>query len=123
MLTPPSQILFSLFGSTRIWLKYDGRGFVSLIFAQVAPLSSERYTPPCAPCSISAYTNIVYALMEHGAQGGVYRSEDKGATWAKMSDTNPRPSYFSQIRVDPNNENKIWLGGVNIYLSQDGGRT
>ena len=61
--------------------------------------------------------------MEHATLGGVYRSEDKGATWTRMSDTNPRPSYFSQIRVDPNNDQKIWLGGVNIYMSEDGGRT
>ena len=63
------------------------------------------------------------AECEHATLGGVYRSEDKGATWTRMSDTNPRPSYFSQIRVDPNNDQKIWLGGVNIYMSEDGGRT
>ena len=40
-----------------------------------------------------------------------------------MSDTNPRPSYFSQIRIDPNNDQKLWMGGVNIYMSEDGGRT
>jgi hypothetical protein len=40
-----------------------------------------------------------------------------------MSDTSPRPSYFSQIRVDPNNDQKVWLGGVNMYMSEDGGRT
>ncbi len=77
-------------------------------------------------CAIDIYrknSNIVYALVEHGTQGGVYRSEDKGATWRRMSDTNPRPSYFSQIRVDPNTDLKIWLGGVNIYMSEDGGRT
>ena len=77
-------------------------------------------------CSIDIYrknTNIVYAEFEHATLGGVYRSEDKGATWTRMSDTNPRPSYFSQIRVDPNNDQKIWLGGVNIYMSEDGGRT
>lgn len=68
-------------------------------------------------------TNIVYALVEHQTLGGVYRSEDKGATWTRMSDTNPRPSYFSQIRVDPNSDTTIWVGGVNIYYSQDGGRT
>ena len=68
-------------------------------------------------------SNIVYALIEHATAGGVYRSEDKGDTWTHMGDTNPRPSYFSQIRVDPNNEHKIWLGGVNIYMSEDGGKT
>jgi photosystem II stability/assembly factor-like uncharacterized protein len=68
-------------------------------------------------------TNIVYALVEHRTLGGVYRSEDKGASWTRMGDTNPRPSYFSQIRVDPNSDTTIWLGGVNIYYSQDGGKT
>ena len=77
-------------------------------------------------CALDIYRknpNIVYALVEHATLGGVYRSEDKGATWARMGDTNPRPSYFSQIRIDPNNDQKIWLGGVNIYMSVDGGRT
>jgi len=77
-------------------------------------------------CALDVYrknTNIVYALVEHATLGGVYRSEDKGASWARMSDTNPRPSYFSQIRVDPNNDQKVWLGGVNIYMSEDGGKT
>jgi photosystem II stability/assembly factor-like uncharacterized protein len=76
-------------------------------------------------CALSVYRknpNIVYALIEHRTLGGVYRSEDKGVTWARMSDTNPRPMYFSQIRVDPNSDLKIWLGGVNIYMSEDGGR-
>jgi photosystem II stability/assembly factor-like uncharacterized protein len=77
-------------------------------------------------CALDIYrknSNIVYALIEHQTLGGVYRSEDKGVSWARMGDTNPRPSYFSQIRVDPNNENRLWVGGVNIYYSQDGGRT
>src|SRR6185369_4000616 len=77
-------------------------------------------------CALDIYrrnTNIVYALIEHSTLGGVYRSEDKGATWARMGDTNPRPSYFSQLRIDPNNDQKIWLGGVNMYMSEDGGKT
>ncbi|HTX35754.1 MAG TPA: hypothetical protein VME43_12065 [Bryobacteraceae bacterium] len=77
-------------------------------------------------CAVEVYrrnSNIVYALIEHATLGGVYRSEDKGVTWARMSDTDPRPSYFSQIRIDPNNDQKIWLGGVNMYMSEDGGRT
>jgi len=67
-------------------------------------------------------SNIVYALVEH-AQGGVFRSEDKGATWASVGTTNPRPSYFSQIRVDPNNDQRIWVAGSSIMSSDDGGKT
>ncbi len=67
--------------------------------------------------------NIVYVLFEHMTQGGIYRSEDKGETFVKMSDTNPRPSYYSQVRIDPSNENKVWVLGAPLYLSEDGGRT
>ncbi|MFZ0639544.1 MAG: hypothetical protein WAN33_06445 [Candidatus Acidiferrales bacterium] len=66
--------------------------------------------------------NVVYALIQN-AQGGVFRSEDKGATWKKMGSEDPRPSYFSQIRIDPNNDLRIWMGGVNLYYSEDGGKT
>ena len=39
-----------------------------------------------------------------------------------MSDTNPRPSYFSQIRIDPNNDLRIWMGGVNMYFPRTAAR-
>lgn len=67
--------------------------------------------------------NIVYALIQNNKDGGVFRSEDKGATWKRMSSEDPRPSYFSQIRIDPNNDLRIWMGGVNLYYSEDGGKT
>ncbi|HMC21014.1 MAG TPA: hypothetical protein VKL19_04155 [Thermoanaerobaculia bacterium] len=67
-------------------------------------------------------SNIVYAIVEH-AQGGVFRSDDKGETWTKMSETNPRGSYYSQIRVDPNNDQRIWVAGAQMYISEDGGKT
>ncbi len=66
--------------------------------------------------------NIVYALVQH-EKGGIFRSEDKGETWKKMSDTNPRASYYSQVRVDPNNDLRIWTLGASMYYSEDGGKT
>ena len=65
---------------------------------------------------------IVYAIVQN-AEGGIFRSEDKGETWEKMSDTNPRPMYYSQIRIDPLNERRIWVLGGPMYNSDDGGRT
>ena len=67
-------------------------------------------------------TNIMYALVEH-AEGGIFRSEDKGETWTRMSTTNPRPMYYSQVRIDPNNDLRIWALGAPVYFSEDGGRT
>jgi photosystem II stability/assembly factor-like uncharacterized protein len=65
--------------------------------------------------------NIVYAIVQH-EKGGTYRSEDKGETWKKMGDTNPRPSYYSQIRVDPSNDLRIWELGASMFYSEDGGK-
>lgn len=65
--------------------------------------------------------NILYALVQH-EKGGIYRSDDKGETWKKMGETNPRPSYYSQVRVDPNNDLRIWVLGAAMYFSEDGGK-
>src|SRR5437660_12114992 len=40
-----------------------------------------------------------------------------------MGDTNPRPSYYSQIRIDPNNDLRIWELGAPMFYSEDGGKT
>ncbi|HKK92915.1 MAG TPA: hypothetical protein VJ925_05750, partial [Longimicrobiales bacterium] len=76
---------------------------------------------------------IVYASIEQGErynastayeqrEAGIYRSEDRGETWEYMSDWNPRPMYASQITIDPNDDQRIYM--VNSYsFSNDGGRT
>ncbi|MGH7475567.1 MAG: hypothetical protein ACRELD_04705 [Longimicrobiales bacterium] len=68
--------------------------------------------------------NLVYATVEARREDrGVYRSRDRGETWEKLSDRNPRPMYFSLIRIDPNDPERIWMGGVALQMSADGGRT
>jgi photosystem II stability/assembly factor-like uncharacterized protein len=67
--------------------------------------------------------SIVYAIIENARSGGVFRSEDRGATWKKMSDVNSRPMYYSQIRIDPNNDQRIWQLAANMFTSDDGGKT
>jgi photosystem II stability/assembly factor-like uncharacterized protein len=55
--------------------------------------------------------------------GGIYKSTDGGESWTRINSYNPRPMYFSLIRVDPNDESKLFIGGVSLYWSQDGGKT
>ncbi len=55
--------------------------------------------------------------------GGVYRSADGGESWERINSINPRPMYFSQIRVDPSDEQNIYVLGVNLRQSTDGGKT
>lgn len=67
---------------------------------------------------------LVYALVESRGDGrGLYRSRDRGESWEKVSNRNPRPMYFSMVRIDPNNPERIYLGGVRFSASDDGGKT
>jgi photosystem II stability/assembly factor-like uncharacterized protein len=66
---------------------------------------------------------IVYARVESAGNSGVFRSMDGGETWEKLSSVDPRPSYFPQILVDPNNYLRIWLPGGGLAHSDDGGKT
>src|SRR5688500_18530559 len=74
--------------------------------------------------------NIIYTMVEadsvRGEQpqrlrSGVYRSSDGGNTWRWMNVTNNRPFYFSQIRVDPKNPNRVYRMAVDFAFSDDGG--
>jgi len=55
--------------------------------------------------------------------GGLYKSTDGGESWTRINSVNPRPMYFSQVRVDPSDENHVYVLGIGLYRSSDGGKT
>jgi photosystem II stability/assembly factor-like uncharacterized protein len=67
--------------------------------------------------------NTLYARIEHKTESGIYRTDDGGATWRKVSSNNPRPMYFSQIRIDPVDANRIYVLGTWLEISDDGGKS
>lgn len=68
-------------------------------------------------------TKVIYLTYEHATESGVYRSDDKGTTWRKLSSINPRPMYYSQLRLDPQNDQRVYLLGASWYVSDNGGRS
>ncbi len=73
---------------------------------------------------------IVYVEVEHPKGGGLFRSDDRGETWTKMSSVNPNPAYFSRFFIDPNNDLRIYVAALQstgvmagITVSEDGGKT
>jgi photosystem II stability/assembly factor-like uncharacterized protein len=87
---------------------------------------------------------IVMAIVEHGFQcgggrgaapprpecadmtklgTGVYRSEDGGETWKFLNRYNNRPFYYSQIRINPSDDQLVYVLATSFQWSQDGGKT
>jgi photosystem II stability/assembly factor-like uncharacterized protein len=57
--------------------------------------------------------------------GGVFVSRDNGEKWERVNSLNPRPMYFSQIRVDPSDDNTVYVlcdTPSPVYASNDGGK-
>lgn len=55
--------------------------------------------------------------------GGIFVSRDGGESWTKVNDLCPRPFYFGQVRVDPRNDQRLYVLGIPLYVSDDGGKT
>ncbi|MFK8103108.1 MAG: WD40/YVTN/BNR-like repeat-containing protein [Saprospiraceae bacterium] len=68
--------------------------------------------------------NTIYALVE-AKKNALYKSIDGGYKWNKVSDKNigNRPFYYSDIFVDPKNENRIFNLYSVLSKSEDGGKT
>lgn len=54
--------------------------------------------------------------------GGLFRTDDGGDTWTRVSDLNFRPFYFSKVVIDPTDDQRIYLLGFGLSVSDDGGR-
>jgi photosystem II stability/assembly factor-like uncharacterized protein len=79
--------------------------------------------------------NHVYAVIESdqagssgidqelSRAGGVFRTLDGGEHWERLNGLAPRSFYFSKIVVDPRDENRLYVLGYGLGVSDDGGRT
>lgn len=114
----PGSALWKTTDGGTSWREVKGGGFPET--------TKGRINVVIAPSNSS----IVYAMVEadsiRGAKpqrllSGLYRSADGGSTWKWMSTINNRPFYFSQIRVDPRNPNRVYRMAVDFGFSDDGG--
>ena len=68
--------------------------------------------------------NVVYALVE-AKKNALYKSTDGGFTFKKINDKEDignRPFYYSDIFVDPQNENRVYSVFTYVNVSEDGGK-
>ena len=109
----PDDALYKSIDGGKTWSKLAGNGLPAGLMGRIALA--------IAPSD----SNRVYALIQSKA-GFLYRSDDAGATW-KMESTDTlvdqRPFYFSNIAVDPKDENHVYSVSEMASESKDGGKT
>ena len=66
--------------------------------------------------------DTVYSIFE-GPEGGVFRSDDRGASWERRSDQVRGSQYYAQIRCDPNDPDTVYAPQTQFMVSHDGGLT
>ncbi|MCH8144046.1 MAG: glycosyl hydrolase [Gemmatimonadetes bacterium] len=67
----------------------------------------------------------VWAIVEH-ENGGVFRSDDAGATWTLVNDERrlrQRAFYYSRVYADPQDPEVMYALNTGLYRSRDGGKT
>jgi photosystem II stability/assembly factor-like uncharacterized protein len=71
--------------------------------------------------------DVLYAAIElNRRSGGVYRSDNRGVSWTKMSEAvsgATGPHYYQELYACPHTFDKIYLVDVRMQISEDGGKT
>lgn len=67
--------------------------------------------------------DVVYAIAEAAAtRGGVFRSDDNGASWRKQGSFSTIGLYYQRIFVDPRNADRVYALDTRTMVSNDAGR-
>ena len=68
---------------------------------------------------------VLNAIIETGDRDttGTYRTEDGGMSWTRVNPLNVRPIYYSEIFIDPNTDQRVYVLATSSNISEDGGRT
>ena len=71
--------------------------------------------------------DTLWAVMElDQRKGGLFRSDDRGASWRKVSDTvsgGTGPHYYMELYASPHQKGRLYLADVRVQVSDDGGET
>jgi photosystem II stability/assembly factor-like uncharacterized protein len=72
-----------------------------------------------------ANSNRVYALVEND-NGGLFKSDDAGATWELMNDDRrirQRAFYYTHVFADTKDQDVVYMQNTSLFRSTDAGKT
>ena len=68
--------------------------------------------------------DVIYAIIEAANDaGGFYRTNDRGASWQKMSSHTAQGQYYNEIYCDPKDVDKVYSVETVSKVTEDGGIT
>ncbi len=71
-------------------------------------------------------SNVIYATVQADELGGIYKSTDAGESWTFLHGDYRlwgRGGDFAEIKVHPTNPDKLYVGNIASYTSDDGGKS
>jgi photosystem II stability/assembly factor-like uncharacterized protein len=72
----------------------------------------------------AADPSVVYATIEAAdGKGGIFRSNDRGATWERQNEFDVQAQYYARVVTDPKNVDRIFVMNTLLRESLDGGKT
>lgn len=77
-------------------------------------------------CIAPSDSKRMYATVDAGEQGGIYRSDDAGESWTRIQTDErywDRGSDFAEVKVDPKNADIVYSANVVTWKSIDGGKS
>ena len=77
-------------------------------------------------CIAPSNSNRLYATVDAGKYGGIYRSDDAGESWVNINADERlwgRGSDFAEVKADPKNADIVYTADVVTWKSIDGGKT
>ena len=77
-------------------------------------------------CIAPTNTNRLYATVDAGEYGGIYKSDDAGESWSQMNKDERfwgRGDDFAEVKVDPENADVVYTADVAVWKSVDGAKT
>lgn len=127
----PQTTVYAALGNIRgdsnngLYKSTDGGASFTKLSGGFPPANVGRISFALAP----SQTSTLYAAVQSSSTFellGAYKSTDGGGTWNPL---NGAPAFCSgqcwydlEVAVDPNNADKVYLGGIDIYRSTDGGK-
>ncbi len=127
----PGSALWKTTDAGKTWTEVKGGGFPESMKGRIniaiaASNAKMIYTMVEADTAPNPQKPSKDSASKKSAQvrpSGLYRSTDGGATWTKMNNENTRPFYYSQVRVDPKNPDRVYWSSTPVKFSDDGGKT